>query len=856
MIRLSSLLLAGLVLAAGLAASGPAAAAAPIPVDDRGLPQWEVRAYTDFPVRFAAADAAALGELLARVPLAEFDRGQVRIGSDGAGVRRLVVETRVTPAEADALTRAGVSWARLPDLEQEARRAMERVWAEQAAKGGAEFQFGKLAVYHTYAQIGQILQQTALDHPAIAASGSIGQSVNGRELWSITISDNVGNEEAEPEVRLASTIHGNEPPGLEMLLFLVDHLTNNYGIDPAVTNLVDNYEIHIIPCLNPDGLVAGVRRNAHNVDLNRNFPVPDGTIGDDGTWTEEPETLVIKNHGYAHSFVLSENGHAGALVVNYPWDYQAPLAPDNDAMIQLALEYSTYNLPMYNGSFYHGITNGYAWYEVNGSLQDWAYHETGALDNTIECSNTFIPPASQLDQLWLENRESFMHFIKAARYGVNGVVTDAQSGAPVFATVTVAGNTKPVHTDPDHGDYYKLLATGTYALTFSAPGYVPQTVTGVATTWGTPTVLDVALAPLLTSHVGGHVRNTGGAGLDATIAIHTHPAGTPVTTVYASAAAGGAYAVDLTYGDYRFDVSSTGYTAAGQILTVNDPTETFDFVLEESDEVILALDDFEGGAGQWTGGWGLTTVAAHSPTHAMTDSPAGNYPANVTNPCALSAPVDLTRVSAATLTFWAHWDIETDWDCAKLEVSTDGGQSWAAVATNRTVPGSGQGTQVPAGVPVFEGTQLGWVENTVDLAPWLTRSDVRFRFLMRSDGSSQRDGFYFDDFAIRGPRAAQGIDELAVGELGPRVRISMASPFAPGGTIRVTTREAAPARLTLHDVAGRLVRVLAASDWAAGAHAVSWDGRTAAGARAPRGVYFLRVESGAQSATARVVLVH
>jgi flagellar hook assembly protein FlgD len=83
----------------------------------------------------------------------------------------------------------------------------------------------------------------------------------------------------------------------------------------------------------------------------------------------------------------------------------------------------------------------------------------------------------------------------------------------------------------------------------------------------------------------------------------------------------------------------------------------------------------------------------------------------------------------------------------------------------------------------------------------------------------------------------------------------VANPFAPGGTIRVTTREAAPARLLLPDVAGRLVRVLAAGDWAAGEHAIAWDGRPGSGAAAPRGVYFLRVESGGRSDAARLLLI-
>ncbi len=832
-----------------------AAGAEAIPVDERGLPLWQVRVYTDFPVRFEVPDRVALADLLARVPIADFDREQVRISGDAPEESHLVIETRVTAEEAAALASAGYQFTRLPDREQAVRRETERAWANQARAGGDEFRLGTMGVYHSYAQIGAILAETAADHPAIAAAGSIGQSVLGRELWSLIISDNVGVEEAEPEVRLASTIHGNEPPGLEMLLYLVDHLTTNYGLDPAVTDLVDNYEIHIIPCLNPDGLVAGTRRNAHNIDLNRNFPVPDGTIGDDGTWTEEPETIVCKNYGYSHHFVISENGHAGALVVNYVWDHTPPLAPDNDAIVKLCLEYSTYNLPMYNGSFPQGITNGYAWYEVNGSLQDWSYHETGAIDNTIECSNSFMPPASQLDQLWNENRESFMHFIKAARYGVNGIVTAGDTGLPLAATMSVVGNTKPVFTDLAHGDYYKLLDTGTYDLVFSAPGYTTRTITGVTTTWGTPTVLDVALEPEQVSHVAGHVRNETGAGLDATIAIRTHPAGIPVTTVQSNATNGGAYAVDLVYGDYRFEISSPGYLPLIEIVVVDEPGETFDFVLNAAEEVILFADDFEAGGSQWTGGWALTSATSHSPTQAMTDSPGGNYPANATNPCAMATSVDLTRVVAATLTFWAHWDIEPDRDCVRLEVSVDGGASWQAVATNHTVPGSGQGTQVPAGVPVYAGTQTTWSENSVDLAPWLDRADVRCRFILRSDGSLQRDGFTFDDFLMRGLRAPAGIGETPHVAVQDVSIVAAANPFVAGGAIRFTTTSGAPVRLQIHDVTGRLVRLLADGYRPAGDHAVTWDGRTASGAESPRGVYFIRLEAGGRTDSGRIVLV-
>ena len=302
----------------------PAGATSPpeIPLDSHGLPLWEIRAYDDFPVRIVLDDRPELNALLAAVPLASFHREQIRVVYDSPESSHLVFEARVTAAEAQSLVSAGYRFERIPDRGQELRREIERDWASRAHEGFQTKTRNDIFYYPTHAEIGQILAAAAADHPDIAHDFFWGNSVQGRQLWGIVISDNVGSEEPEPEIRLSSTMHGDEPPGMVMLLNLVEYLTDYYG-QPGyedVTDLVDNYEIHILPLHNPDGYIAGTRRNANNIDLNRNFPVPDGSIGDDGTWTEEIETFAFKAYSFHHDFVISENGHSGALVVNYPWD--------------------------------------------------------------------------------------------------------------------------------------------------------------------------------------------------------------------------------------------------------------------------------------------------------------------------------------------------------------------------------------------------------------------------------------------------------------------------------------------------------------------------------------------------------
>ncbi len=465
------------------------AVAADIPVDAQGRPQWQERQWADFPVQIRVSGPTELRQLLSRVPLAGFSREDLR--PDG------VLSVRVTPAEAAALSAAGVSYVRLPDREKAGRQAAEQAWAQRFAAGETPVPLADksdaaaLDYYPTHAEIGTLLADLAAAYPAICRTFTWGQTVQGRELWGLVVSADVNNTTAEPEVRLSSTMHGNEVTGMILLVDLAHHLVQNYG-QPGyadVTSLVDNTEIHIMPLHNPDGYVAGGRYNANGVDLNRNFPLPAGTHP-----VQEIENLGFMAYANAHHFVISQNGHGGALVVNYPWDYTYTRAPDDAAIIQLSLEYSSWNLPMFNGSFTDGITNGADWYPVNGSVQDWSYDQTDCIDVTIEVSNTKWPAASTLAGYWDDNRESLLHYIAAARYGVNGVVTDATSGLPLDATVTVTGNTMSVHTDPAHGDYYKLLATGTYELTFSADGYDPVTIADVTTTWGTPTVLDVQLS--------------------------------------------------------------------------------------------------------------------------------------------------------------------------------------------------------------------------------------------------------------------------------------------------------------------------------------------------------------------------
>ncbi len=355
--------------------------------------------------------------------------------------------------------------------------------------------------YHTYSTLTAELQAIAADNPTLCELYNIGNSTQGRGLWFMKISDNVGVEEDEPEFKYIATMHGDEVVGMELCMNLINLLVDDYGNDPQITDLVNNVEIWIMPLMNPDGNAEASRYNAQGYDLNREFP--DRVVDPVNTTTGRPvEVRHVMDWGFAHSPVLSGNFHGGALVVNYPYDSDPnPYAnysatPDDALIIEQSLTYSELNSPMYNSWYFNnGIVNGVEWYLIYGGMQDWNYVWQGCNDVTLEVSDSKWPNYNQIPGFWNDNRDSMLAYMELCLEGVRGVVTDSVTGAPVDATVRAVNINHDVYTDPDVGDYHRMLLPGTYSMQFSASGYDTQTIYGVSVGSGAATNLDVQLVP-------------------------------------------------------------------------------------------------------------------------------------------------------------------------------------------------------------------------------------------------------------------------------------------------------------------------------------------------------------------------
>jgi subtilisin family serine protease len=81
------------------------------------------------------------------------------------------------------------------------------------------------------------------------------------------------------------------------------------------------------------------------------------------------------------------------------------------------------------------------------------------------------------------------------------------------------------------------------------------------------------------------------------------------------------------------------------------------------------------------------------------------------------------------------------------------------------------------------------------------------------------------------------------------------NPFNPSTTIGFSLGEGGQVSLLVFDVSGRLVRTLANGPLAAGAHAVSWDGRDDHGQAAPSGIYLYRLTANGETTTRRMTML-
>ncbi len=575
------------------------------------------------------------------------------------------------------------------------------------------------AGFYKYQEMLAELDDMAAQYPdLISVKAPIGsfQTWEGRSIYYVKISDNPSTDESsETKVLYTAIHHAREPMSMSQTIYYMWYLLENYATSEEIQFLVNNTEMYFVPCINPDGYIINEsndpggfgmhRKNGRSVgtfnpgvDLNRNYSYGWGTTGvnfneNDDTYPGGPDD------GMDYSFSEPETQAIKWLCENVNFT-------------------SAFNSHTYGNTLLHPIGT---------TSQEFADHHDYFTDLTGHmCSkNGYLPQKSSGLYPASGDSDDYMYKVDIGvgeRDTIFAMTPEVGSGfwpaqteviptchAMVFPNMVLSHMTHKYYNVTDTDPNIINTMTGNFNHDALRLGLEDGTVT-------------VSIEPLLN-------LQSVGAPIVYNLALRESTAGAI------------AYTLD---------------PAIGQGAEVKFILKTDYGVWTKRDTIVKyygmpTIFDDASNTTNWTGTWNTTnqTFYPSSPSKCFTDSPNTNYGNNVTKTYQFNQTIDLTNAAAASVSFYAKWEIESDYDYVQFQVSTDGGANWIGQCGNYTVDGNGSnGSVQPDGEPVFEGVYSNWVLEEISLSDYLGQS-VDVRFIFESDGGYREDGFYFDDFTVR-----------------------------------------------------------------------------------------------------------
>ncbi len=591
----------------------------------------------------------------------------------------------------------------------------------------SNFNLGSMGGFFTYQEFLDEVDAMAVQYPTLISPRSTISSfltTENRPIYWLRISDNPNLDETdETEVLYSSVHHAREPNSLSETIFYMWYLLENYSTSEEIQFLVNSTEMYFVPCINPDGYVYNETTNPNGggmhrknrrdvgttnkgVDLNRNYSYGWGTTGVSlsvnsdtypGTGAfSEIETQAMKWFCEQRDFLFAFNAHTFANDILYPI---------GTTVSEVAVDndyFAAFTSHMVQYSGYTSMKSS-ALYPASGDSDDFMYKEDIINKPQIFAMTPEIGNQSQ--GFW------------PASADITSICQDMVFPNLILAHLShkylIVKDLDPSKIENLTGDFhFSIYRLGTEAgdVTISIePLLNIQSV-------GTSFIFNLNL-----------METQNGA-----ISFILNPA--------------------IQFGDLVRYVIHSDY---GTWIKHDTIEKSFGSI------TLQFFDDASSNSG-WTGTWTTTNTTFYSPTNSFTESPIGDYNNGANMSYKFNQTINLTNATSAMISYFAKWEIEADYDFCQFQVSTDGGTTWIPQCGTYTNSGSGtnSGGVQPLNEPLYDGSQLSWVREEINLSDYLGQT-IQVRFLFKSDGGARQDGFYFDDFEVMyniDPNG--GIDEL------------------------------------------------------------------------------------------------
>ena len=291
--------------------------------------------------------------------------------------------------------------------------------------------------YNTFESVKEKLKYYEENFKEITQLSSIGKTFENRDIYLLKISKK--SETYKPSILIVGCHHAREWMSVEIVMKIIDYLLSNYDKDEVVKSWIDNFEIYVIPVLNPDGFVFTFEKdrmwrknrvinfdNSRGVDNNRNYGYKwgfsDGSSSNPSSETyrgkapfSELENQAIRDLVYENPPEITLSYHSFSELILYPWGYTNEPPPDKDILEKIAVEMAkTTGSPNdndYPGPYdYYPMQSSFL-YPTSGDLTDFLYGEMGTLAYTIELNSTqefFDPPPELIEPTWEQTKGIFL----------------------------------------------------------------------------------------------------------------------------------------------------------------------------------------------------------------------------------------------------------------------------------------------------------------------------------------------------------------------------------------------------------------------------------------------------------------
>ncbi len=134
--------------------------------------------------------------------------------------------------------------------------------------------------YYTHEEMTILLEAMAEAHPDLVRVESIGKSLEGRDIWAVTVTDfDDRPPEDKPAVYIDACIHAGEVSGTQVCLHTINHLVSNRDGDPFLAEILKRTTFYILPRTNPDGAEAFLTTPSKQWGSARPYPKEDSPRG-------------------------------------------------------------------------------------------------------------------------------------------------------------------------------------------------------------------------------------------------------------------------------------------------------------------------------------------------------------------------------------------------------------------------------------------------------------------------------------------------------------------------------------------------------------------------------------------------